>query len=88
MRVYPRRKRYNNNIIGDAPIRQGNSEFFVYHLFDKESQHEGYCGAFCEKGKDNRKLFFLPGAIRSDGLFTDPLEARNALNKYLEGLKE
>ena len=30
----------------------------------------------------------IPGAIRSDGLFSEPLEALDALNKYLEGLEK
>lgn len=51
MRVYPRRRCYNGNIIEDAPTRRGNFEFFIYHMLDKSSQHEGYCGAFCTKGQ-------------------------------------
>lgn len=87
MRAYPLRKCYSSIRIGDAPTRKGNFEFFIYHIFDKNSQYEGYCGAFCTKGQDDRKFFFLPGARRG-GLFSDPLEARNALNKILEGLPQ
>lgn len=88
MRVYPRRRYYNGNIIEDAPTRRGNFEFFIYHVSDKRIQHEGYCGAFCTKGQDDNHFFFLPGAIQRDGLFSNPLEARDALNKFLEGLPQ
>ena len=46
-----------------------------------------YCGGWAIKGKSNVRKFIIPGSVRSDGLFSDPLEARDALNKYLEGLK-
>lgn len=46
----------------------------------------GYCGAWSVKGKRNVNKFIIPGSIREDGLFSDPLEALDALNRYLEGL--
>ena len=67
MRVYPRRKCYNHIIIGEAPTRKGDSEFFIFHVFDKSSQHEGYCGAFSTKGQDDNHFFFLPAQYGETG---------------------
>ncbi len=47
-----------------------------------------YCGAWGIKGKPRFNKFIIPGSVRRDGLFSDPLEARDALNKYLEGLEK
>ena len=69
------------------PAPQGfpqNAEVFIYR---DSADSFNYCGAWGIKGKQNVHKFIIPGAIRSDGLFSDPLEARDALNKYLEGLK-
>ena len=46
-----------------------------------------YCGGWAIKGKPNVHKFIIPGSVRSDGLFSDPLEALDALNNYLEGLQ-
>ncbi len=47
-----------------------------------------YCGGWAIKGKPHVHKFIIPGSVRKDGLFSDPLEARDALNKYLEGLEK
>ena len=47
-----------------------------------------YCGGWALIGKPNVHKFIIPGSTRVDGLFSDPLEARDALNKYMEGLKK
>lgn len=62
-----------------------DSEVFVCRA---SSNTYDYCGAWAIKGKPNVHKFIIPGSTRADGLFSDPLEARNALNKYLEGLEK
>lgn len=42
-----------------------------------------YCGAWAIIGKPNIHKFIIPGSIRADGLFSDPLEAKAALEEYL-----
>ena len=61
-----------------------DSEVFVCRA---SSNTYDYCGGWAIKGKPNVHKFIIPGSVRSDGLFSDPLEALDALNKYLEGLK-
>lgn len=42
-----------------------------------------YCGGWAIKGKPHVHKFIIPGSIRADGLFSDPLEAKAALDEYL-----
>ena len=82
------KKRIGCYEVGEAPDAvQDEFDYFVHRLGEKDMSDSGYCGAYCKRGTDRRHCFYIPGAIRKDGLFSDPLEARDALNKYLEGLK-
>lgn len=77
---------FENCRVEDAPQEiRSDCDYFVYRRNDGT---DAYCGAFCKKKNGRTRLFLIPGAIRADGLFSDPLEARDALNKYLEGLKK
>lgn len=62
-----------------------NAEVFICRA---HAETYDYCGGWAIKGKPNVRKFIIPGSIRKDGLFSDPLEARDALNKYLEGLQK
>lgn len=61
------------------------SEVFVCRA---RAETYDYCGGWAIKGKPHVHKFIIPGSVRKDGLFSDPLEARDALNKYLEGLEK
>lgn len=47
-----------------------------------------YCGGWALKKGPLVHKFIIPGSLRADGLFSDPLEARDALKKYLGGLNK
>ena len=69
------------------PAPQGfpqNAEVFICRA---RADTYDYCGGWALKNRPLVHKFIIPGSIRSDGFFSDPLEARDALNKYLEGLK-
>ena len=69
------------------PAPQGFPEGAEVFIYRDSADSYDYCGGWAVKGKPNVHKFIIPGAIRSDGLFSEPLEALDALNKYLEGLK-
>lgn len=56
------------------------AEVFIYR---ESSSGYDYCGAWAIKGRPNTNKFTIPGSVRDDGLFSDPLEAKAALDKYL-----
>lgn len=54
-------------------------------VFICRAKSEGwdYCGAWALVGKPHVHKFIIPGSTRADGLFSDPLEAKAALEEYL-----
>ena len=41
-----------------------------------------YCGGWALKNGPLVHKFIIPGSLRADGLFSDPLEAKAALEEY------
>lgn len=73
------------------PAPQGfpeGAEVFICHDYLHSYPFDRYCGAWAKDSQSGLiHKFIIPGSERDDGMFSDPLEARDALNKYLEGLK-
>lgn len=61
------------------------AEVFIHNDRGTHAPSDRYCGAWVkDKRAQQLHKFMIPGSIRKDGFYSDPIEARDALEKHLK----